>query len=471
MPALAPAAVESNGRAPTASRSLRRFSNNRLAISVVALAASGSTTLLFNVLVARAMGPAGFGGVARAFAVAMAAAQIPMAGITPAVGRHIAALRVGEQLPAARGAWRFGLIGGTCAALVFVVCAEAGLCSSDPVLLIGGASLAAVYPIYFNLKISLFALGAIAEYALLEFSADLVFVALLVVLVTSGHPRAALSVFAVAYGLFCVVGAWRLAMRGSRTARIEVDRGFARFSLLSFVSTYASVGRFPLLVVIASAAGGAVAAGHVAPALAIATPLLLVPQAAGLLAFVDSAAHPGGGADEKIRRLARVVALVGLAGVALVIAGGSWFARLLLGSQFGGAELMIIGAGLLPLVLGTTSANALAGRGKIGRTTTISTASLAAGIVITWAAASRYGATGAAAGIAAASALTGIGNLRAAGRALGGATWMSAALAAAVGIVGASTLGASGLGRLLCLMGLLPLAFAVARRPNARLST
>jgi O-antigen/teichoic acid export membrane protein len=471
MPALARAAVETNGRVQTASRSLRRFSKNRLAISVVALAASGSTTLLFNVFVARAIGPIGFGGVARTFAVAMAAAQIPMAGITPAVARHIAALREGEQLPAARGAWRFGFVGGACAALVFLVCAEVGLCPSDPVLLIGGASLAAVYPVYFNLKISLFAVGAIAEYAVLELTADLVFISLLAATVTSGHPRAALSVFAVAYGLFCVVGARRLAIRAPLTTRIEVDRGFARFSLLSFVSTYASVGRFPLLVVIAGAAGGAVAAGHVAPALAIATPLLLVPQAAGLLAFVDSAAHPRGDADEKIRRLARIVALVGLLGVVLVIAGGSWFARLLLGPQFKGPELMIIGAGLLPLVLGTTSANALAGRGKIGKTTTISTASLAAGVAITWAATSRYGATGAAAGIAAASALTGIGNLRAAGRALGGATWMTAALAAAVGIVGASTLGASGLGRLLCLLGLIPLAFAVVRRPSARLST
>jgi O-antigen/teichoic acid export membrane protein len=468
---LAPWAAGPDDRVEIAVPLLRRVSRNRLALSVVALAASGSTTLLFTVLVARAMGPAGFGPVARTFAVAMAAAQIPMAGLTPAVARYIAGLDVLDQLPAGRDAWRFGLIGGFGSGVVFLVCAAVGVCSPEPVLLIGGASLAVVYPIYFNLKISLFALRKIREYAALEIGSDIVFVALLAAVVMSGHPRAAVSVFAVAYGLFCIVGALRLARCAPRSARIRVDRGFARFSLLSFVSTYASVGRFPLLVVIAGAAGGSVAAGRVAPALAIATPLMLVPQAAGLLAFVDSAASPKGGADEKIRSLARIVAFVALVGVVLVIVGGSWFARLLLGTRFSGPELMIIGAGLLPLVLGTTSANALAGRGKIGRTTAISTASLAAGILITWAATSRYGATGAAAGIAAASALTGVGNLRAAGRALGGAPWLTAALAACVGILGASFLGSSGPGRLLCLAGVVPFGIAVMRRPASRPST
>ena len=58
--------------------------SSRVGLTTVALAASGSTTLLFNVVLARRLSVAGFGEVARTYSIALAVAQITMAAVAPA---------------------------------------------------------------------------------------------------------------------------------------------------------------------------------------------------------------------------------------------------------------------------------------------------------------------------------------------------------------------------------------------------
>ena len=55
----------------------------RLGLTTIALASSGSTTLLFNLICVRVLSPGAYGNVARTFSLGMAVAQLTMAGSRP----------------------------------------------------------------------------------------------------------------------------------------------------------------------------------------------------------------------------------------------------------------------------------------------------------------------------------------------------------------------------------------------------
>src|ERR1700733_4104245 len=85
---------------PRVSRALSgpggRSQVRRIALTVVAFAGSGGTTVAFNLVLVRAVGRGEYGSISRAYALAMALAQLVMAGAVPALARVVGSSGQGE---------------------------------------------------------------------------------------------------------------------------------------------------------------------------------------------------------------------------------------------------------------------------------------------------------------------------------------------------------------------------------------
>ena len=152
---------------------------SRVALTTLALAASGSTTLLFNIVLARRLSVAGFGEVARTYSIAMAVAQITMAAVAPAIAWRVAQ-EGSEEDPLARP--RIARRPARCRRLYVVPLpcgGSAGLAPLGEALRRRRLGRRARLPDYFGLKVVLFALDQYRAYARLEFLSDGIFFACL----------------------------------------------------------------------------------------------------------------------------------------------------------------------------------------------------------------------------------------------------------------------------------------------------
>lgn|SRR5579884_1819433 len=391
-----------------------RFLRSRLFLSVIGLGASGTTTLAFNVVLSREFGAVRFGPIAASLAVATALAQIPMSSLIPACGQALARVGGDEQADFVVTGIRWVAAVEGFLAVAFVAVSRMGFFSIERWLLVGVLVFVMLYPLYFFLKVALFARNLIGTYVALEISSDIVFFGLLAFAVHSRRPELGVGSLAAAYVGFIAI-AYRCLTRGRPHAhRLRMDRDLLRFSAFSFVGTWTSVGRFPLLLLICGAAAGTAAVGALAPAVALATPLLLVPQAAGMLAFVDGAA----GRREKTRhRAASISGLHSVVGWTSAMSAAAVFIsapvvfRHLLGASADPRFILVVAAGIFPLMYGTVYANGLSGRGNVRVVAAVSAASLVVGVPVAYVAAELRGALGAAVAMGLVAAATGIGNL------------------------------------------------------------
>jgi O-antigen/teichoic acid export membrane protein len=379
-----------------------------LIVPTLALAASGSTTLGFNIVLARVLEPSQYGELARAFAVAMAVAQLTMASVAPAMTRLVA-LAPDDPQRFDRAPSGIRVVGACSAigAVLYVPLAFAGLAPDSALLVLGGISLAVIYATYFGIKMILFALDRIRSYALLEFASDVVFFAFLALFVAT-KAEAALFAFALAYGLFIVV-AWRyIRARAESPTRVPLDRDVARYSALSLVSTYASVARFPFVIAIAGLVGNSIVSARIALVLSLVMPLFLLPQAAGAVTFADVARNPDGDTD-RVRQMVRVIGLLS----SLLAAFAAILARPLLetigGSAYGpgATSLMLVLFCLVPQLAAIPIGNAAAAKGGIGIKAAISAFGLVLAVVTAALAVPRFGVIGAAAAVGAGMATAG----------------------------------------------------------------
>jgi O-antigen/teichoic acid export membrane protein len=371
---------------------LRRF-----ALPTVALAASGSTTLGFNLVLARTLSPAQYGEIARGFAVSMAVAQLTMASIAPALARVVAGAaddhRRFELAPSA-----IKILAGTAGfvSCLYVPLAFVGFVPEGATLFFGGLLLAGVYATYFGIKMILFALDRVRTYARLEFLSDALFFVLLAMLVI-WQPQAALFSLGGAYLVFVLLG-WRyVSSRTRRRKRIGLDRAIARYSALALVSTYASVMRFPAVVAVAGLMATSAVSAEIALVVGLVMPLFLIPHAAGAVTFAevarDNEAEPHG-----LRATVHLIALLSSSVCVLIALFAEPILALIGGVAYESAAsaFAIVLLCLVPHLMAIPIGNASAARGAIAVNAAISTAGLLIVVVGTVIAAPEYGAIGAA---------------------------------------------------------------------------
>jgi O-antigen/teichoic acid export membrane protein len=381
----------------------------RLGLTTVVLGASGTTTLVFNIVFARVLDPQDYGDLARTFSLSMAIAQLSMAGIAPAIARAVAdAADDSQRLKRTRSAIRILALSSLLASSLYVPLAAAGLGSPHSVTLALGWAVALIYPIYFGIKAVLFALDRVGLYAILEIVSDVLFFGSLAVLAILA-PTAALLPFAFAYGVFTVVSVALLQHRSAGRGRIPLDSRFWRYSVLASVATYASVVQFPAAVILTGVVGDSAQSAHIGAVLALVTPLFLLPQAGGMLVFAKVARARGAGEQAAIDELVRLVALTCAAIVCIALLFADSLIELLLGKEYEVAApiFVTVVACLAPLLAATPVANAFAAEGRVGLNAAVSSCGLAVTVIGTVALVPAFDALGAAIAVGAASLLTG----------------------------------------------------------------
>ena len=361
-------------------------------------------------MLAHALSRPAYGDVARSLSLALAVAQLTMAGLAPAVARAVAGGQDdGRRRARAAAARPLTLAACSAAALLVVPLAAAGLAPWRPGSVGPAVLVAAVYAVYFALKCVLFALDEVALYARWELIADGLFFAALALLVLLA-PGAALLVFALAYGVF-VLAVWR-RLAGAR-GRLAVDGGFRRYAALATVATYASVARLPLVTALAGALAGSRDAAGIAGVVAIVTPLFLVPQAAGMLTFAAVARAPGADHSARVGQLVRAVAVCSAAVVLPLALLARPVVELLLGPSYRNvaASFVIVALGSLPQLVATPVANAISGEGAVGLNAALASVSLAVALGGAALLVPAYHVVGAACALAASMSVLGLGTL------------------------------------------------------------
>jgi O-antigen/teichoic acid export membrane protein len=373
----------------------------RLGWTTLGLAGSGSTALVFNVVMARVVSHAQFGHIARTYAAAMIVAQITMAGVTPALTRVVAqASDERERMELARAASRrlVGLIAPL--GVLYLIFGATGLAPGDALSLLLGCLIALVYPLYFGLKTLLFALSLIRTYTILECAADVAFFAVLGAFAVLA-PRFSLLSFSLAYGGFSVV-TYLLFRRSATVPRpIKVSRALVRFAALATVGSYATATQSLVVLLLTGVLGSSAEAGQLAAVLALTSPFALLPQAAGILSFV-SAARPADGFEASLRQMVRLVATAVGCACCAAAAFAYPLVRLVLGQSYEKAvpSLLVLLVGVSAILGMTAIGNALAGAGRIGTTATISASGFLVAVVGAGILVPRFGSLGAAVAIA-----------------------------------------------------------------------
>jgi O-antigen/teichoic acid export membrane protein len=350
-----------------------------LVVTTLALASSGATTLIFNLVLVRALAPSAYGGVARTFALGMAVAQMTMAGISPAIARRVAHADTDDyRFSRASGALPTLAVACGATSLLFFPLALVGLAPRDALSLLLGWGLAFVYANYFGLKLLLFVLDRAAQYALLEFTSDAMFFTTLALLAMLA-PTAGLLTFSLSYSVFIVRAARIISRRARRPEPVSLDRHLITYAGWASVATYASVGRFTFVIVLTGALAGPVTAGQTAAILAILAPLFLVPQTAAMLTFAQVARTAGRDAGREVRRMCRMSGWVSVLTTATCCLFAHEVVRALLGANYGAATdgFVIVILCAAPQMLAPPIGNALSAEGNV-----VLTASLSIGVFI-----------------------------------------------------------------------------------------
>lgn len=386
-------------------------STRRVALTTVAFACSGATTLAFNLVLVRVLSPSSYGEVARTFALGMAVAQLTMAGLAPAIAREVAS-GADEGMRLARGRVATRLIAYACAAVSFVYLplAFAGFGPTGALSLLLGWALAFVYAYYFGLKLLLFVLNSAPRYAALELTSDVIFFALLLLLALVA-PTAGVLAFSAAYAVFVIAATRWIRRRGRIDQPLGVDRRVLTYTGWASVATYASIGRFPIAVALTGALAGASAAAGLAALLAILMPFFLVPQAAAVLSFADVARDRtlGDATGASVRRMCGLSAWA----AAIVIPVCCLFAhegiRIALGGKYDGevTSFLILMLCLAPQLTALAAGQALAAQGAVVANAACAAAGFAVLIVGTVVLAPLHGELGAAIAFGASMVLTG----------------------------------------------------------------
>lgn len=468
------------------------------ALSAAAIAIVGLSATAFSVFYGRRAGAVGLGHAALALAVGTGVPQVACAGLVGGITRFVAARRgAGDQAGTARALARglgacaiLGLgLGGAALATAPAWAPRVGLPAG---LVAPAAALVVLECLYFGLKASLYGLALVAGYARLELAGGAVFAALLAALL-AGAPVTPIAPFLAADAAMVGLGAatlWRgralwlpsagepgrsatadpgptesptrgmdgrtgahgvpaeAPVRGhapARPAERPDDGSMTRWVAVAYLGTAASLARLRLPVLVAGAALAAADAGRLQAAFAFFAPLMLVPRALEL-ALLPWLARAHAVADRAALRArtegatAAVAAGMAVLGGALLL-GAEAVLVALFGPSFAPAApaLWAVVAGAWLVGLASPSVVALSGADGVAVVSAAGVAGLVASAAVWMAAVPALGATGAALGFAAGSAVAAGWPLLAARRRYGVASraaWTISLRAAALLIVG-----------------------------------
>ena len=342
----------------------------------------------------------------------MLVAQLSMAGVAPALARYVAQGDDDEQrLSRARAASAMLLTVTGALALLYPLAVGVGIAPASSPSIVWGTALAFIYAYYYGVKIVLFSLDQIRRYAVYEFTADAVFVCVIVV-ASSVAPDEALAAFPIAYALFLAVALSRMRVRGGlrESGKSSFWSGaLSGYAALSFIATFGFVARMPVITVVSGLSRSSQVAGHIAAIMALTVPLYLIPQAAGMVTFARIARSVPGTSGVGIARTTVRVAVISSALVALFIVAAPRAVPLLLGGRgrpFVGELVLICASSVLQLA-SIPATNAISAEGRVRVTAGISLTGLALTLLLAVFLVPIWGVWGAAVALSTATLVTG----------------------------------------------------------------
>jgi O-antigen/teichoic acid export membrane protein len=307
-----------------------------------------------------------------------------MAGPAPAFARVIAGGLPLDRMRIFRGSLKRQILLPAGISVVYAVLAVAHLLGNIPASdLAAGWLFTVIYPAYFCIKLGFFALNRIGTYAVLEICSDVLFFVLLGVFAVLA-PTYLLFTFGIAYSLFVLVSL-AIVHRGTPAPAIvpPIDRALYSFSAAALAATYASVAVAPMLTLLTADLASRPAAAKLGAAIALTAPLLLVPQAIGMLTFADAARDPELARTELPMMVRRTTLVSTFLIAGTVLAAGVVVPRVL-GPSYGSSTTLfiLISGSFIARVVATPIANAIAGFGQPGINAAISAVAFVVAIVI-----------------------------------------------------------------------------------------
>lgn len=321
---------------------------------MLALVAVGLTRLVHGSLVSHATSRAAYGLVGTLLATTVVASLVLPGGASSAMAKFVAFHRGAQDLPAARGAYRFltrlslgsAVLLGLGAALVATPLFH--LRWPDTVAV---GLLTLTYSLYTVDKAAMYGFGRVPAYARLEIGTSLLAIGATVLVVVAGWHGYLLPL-ALGYGLFAL-GAHLLLHRSVRGERSTAYRRgeVVQYTVLASVGTLSGTGFLQGTQLLAYWLVAPAQAAWFAASVALVAPAYFLPRALGLALFPAMAGAHGAGDTDAVRRHADQTTRA-LAALAPLFVAAFFLAPQVL-ARFGGAGYAE-GAEVLRLMLATT---------------------------------------------------------------------------------------------------------------------
>lgn len=324
------------------------------ALSMVALVVLGGTRVVYGSLISRVTDRETYGLIGVLIAVTMIATFLLPAGIGSAISRYVPFNRGRDDLPAARGVYRFlarvGWLGALGLTIGAFLVAFAGL--HRPIgQSVEVALLTLTYSLYTTQKAALYGFGRVARYAQLELVASAVILILTLAVIATASTWY-LTPFIIGYAVFAAAGAIsvRRDAAGEATAvRPNGRRELVGFVFLACLGTLTAAGFLQGTQFLAALFAAPAELAYFTAAVALTAPMYFLPRALALALFPSMSEAHGAGDVDAVRRHADL-ATRGLLAVLtpLFVAGILLSAELM--EAFGGSRY-VDGAGVLRLIL------------------------------------------------------------------------------------------------------------------------
>jgi stage V sporulation protein B len=279
-------------------------------LTILALVFAGLVPFGFNLLVGRAYGPAMLGGISVVLGLALFLGQVPSTVGIAATKFMAEALGRGDE-PAARAVFRFLFtlnlgLSGLLAAAMNVAAPWIRQALHVPVHAVLLASvLLLVYSLYLFLKSVYYGIQRVSSYVWNEIVSDVAFFVLLAAVFAFRATPWLLLPFVLNNAIFAAIAVYQLRpyFRDFAWVSLASQGETLRYSVVNGLGSAASLGRTLLGTTVAGLFLAHHAVGLYAAAVALTSPLQLMPRALALVLFATMARLHGAGRASSVREL------------------------------------------------------------------------------------------------------------------------------------------------------------------------
>lgn len=267
---------------------LKKSLINDVIFTMFALVLLGLTKLIFNVTIGRVFGATVLGSINIAISTSLLLSYIITTGFGPATVKFLAECRGRDDIDAAKSVFKLILV--LVVMLSMVVMSMALLFSSvvserigiEEDLFVISTVLIPLYALYMFYKNAYYGLGEIKKYAKIELLSDILFFISIVVFVF--YIKALLILpFIIMYIVFLIISLYdlRIHLTPSGTQSTNIYKGVLAFAGISFIGTFASMGRANLSITLSGVYVDTISVGYYAAAYSILTIFQFAPLAVG----------------------------------------------------------------------------------------------------------------------------------------------------------------------------------------------